>query len=88
MSDWKTLKQETVEVGGNNFIEINLKQPPEGDNLLIGISKGWFTENGQKRYKTNILFSLEKKDELIEKINEVSKDIEATKKKEEKEEKK
>ena len=24
MSEWKTLKQETVEVGGNNFLEINL----------------------------------------------------------------
>lgn len=71
MSDWKTLKQETVEVGGNNFIEINLKQPPEGGNFLVGISKGWFTENGQKRYKTNILFSLDKKDEIIEKINSV-----------------
>mgnify|MGYP006281703381 CR=1 FL=1 len=71
MPDWKTLKQETVEVGGNNFIEINLKQPPQGDKLLIGISKGWFTESGQKRYKTNILFSKEKKDEIIKKIDEI-----------------
>jgi hypothetical protein len=72
MSDWKTLKQETVEIEGNNFIEINLKKHPEGNKLLIGISKGWFTENGQKRYKTNILFSKDKKDEIIEKIKEIS----------------
>jgi len=66
MSEWKTLKQETLDVGGNNFIEINLKQPPEGENILIGISKGWYTEDGQKRYKTNILFSKEVKDKIIE----------------------
>ena len=69
--DWKTLKTKTVEVGGNNFIEINLKQPPEGDNLLLGISKGWFTENNDKRYKANILFDVKRKDELIDAINEV-----------------
>ncbi|MDA3856511.1 MAG: hypothetical protein PF569_09730 [Candidatus Woesearchaeota archaeon] len=71
MAEWKTLKQETVDVGGNNFIEVNLKQPPEGANMLIGISKGWFTDDGQKRYKTNILFSREKKDEIVKLIQEI-----------------
>lgn len=72
MSEWKTLKSQTVEAGGNNFIEITLKQPPEGDNTFIGISKGWTTEEGQKRYKTNILFAREKKEELIKAINEIT----------------
>lgn len=71
MSEWKTLKQETLDVGGNNFIEINLKQPPEGENLLIGLSKGWYTENGQKRYKTNLLFSKEVKDQIIEALKNI-----------------
>ncbi len=71
MSEWKTLRQETIEVGGNNFIEVNLKQPPTGENLLIGLSKGWFTEDGQKRYKTNILFSKEKKEEIVKAINNI-----------------
>lgn len=74
MSEWKTLKQETIEVGGNNFIEVNLKQPPEGENLLIGLSKGWFTDDGQKRYKTNILFSKDKKDEIIEILKNIDKE--------------
>lgn len=72
MSEWKTLKSETIEAGGNNFIEVTLKQPPEGENTFIGISKGWMTEEGQKRYKTNILFSMDKKDQLIEALNKVS----------------
>ena len=71
MSEWKTLKQETLDVGGNNFIEVNLKQPPEGDNVLIGLSKGWYTEDGQKRYKTNLLFSKEIKTQLIEALNKI-----------------
>ena len=65
MSEWKTLKAETVEAGGNNFIEITLKQPPEGDNLFIGVSKGWVNDEGQKRYKTNILFSKEKLGDIV-----------------------
>ena len=71
MTEWKTLKQETIEAGGNNFIEINLKQPPEGESNLIGISKGWYTPDGQKRYKANILFSREKRDEIIKLLQEI-----------------
>lgn len=72
MSEWKTIKSETMEAGGNNFIEISLKQPPEGENQFIGISKGWFTDDGQKRYKSNILFTKDKRDELIKHLKEIS----------------
>lgn len=75
MSEWKTLKQETIEIGGNNFIEVNVKQPPEGESVLIGMSKGWFTEDGQKRYKANILFSRDKKDEVIKILSEIDKNM-------------
>ena len=71
MAEWKTLKQETMEAGGNNFIEVSVKQPPEGENQFIGISKGWFTDDGQKRYKTNILFAKDKKEELIKVLQEI-----------------
>lgn len=73
MSEWKTIKQETIEAGGNNFLEVNMKQPPESENVLIGISKGWFTDEGQKRYKANILFSKEKRDELVKILTEIDK---------------
>lgn len=71
MSEWKTLKKKTIEVGGNNFIEVNLKQPPEGDNFLIGISKGWYNESKLKRYKANILFSKENIQKLIQALEEL-----------------
>jgi hypothetical protein len=70
MNEWKTLKSETLDVGGNNFIEINLKKSPEG-NELLAITKGWYTENKDKRYKTNILMSMDKVDELVDKIGKV-----------------
>ncbi|MEC8220766.1 MAG: hypothetical protein VX028_01730 [Nanoarchaeota archaeon] len=66
MGDWKTLETFEIDAGGNNFIEVNLKQPPEGENTLVGISKGWKTPQEEKRYKANILFSPEKLDELID----------------------
>ena len=71
MNEWKTLKQETIDAGSNNFLEINLKQPPEGENTLIGISKGWYTQDNQKRYKSNILFSPDKIDDLIEALSKI-----------------
>lgn len=66
MGDWKLIKQVEIDAGGNNFIEVSLKQPPEGENNLIAISKGWKTPQGEKRYKSNILFSPDKKKELID----------------------
>ena len=71
MDEWKTLEVRTIEVGSNNFIEVNLKQPPRGEELLYGISKGWFNENKEKRYKSNILFSQEIKEKLVETLNEL-----------------
>jgi hypothetical protein len=71
MSEWKTLEQNTVEVGGNNFLEINVKEPPEGDKLYIGLSKGWYNNEGEKRYKTNILFAKEKLPEIIEALGKI-----------------
>lgn len=71
MSEWKTIKETTIEAGGNNFIEINLKNPPDSDNTLIGVAKGNFTEEGEKRYKTNVMFSKDKKDEIVKAIQEI-----------------
>lgn len=39
--------------------------------MLIGLSKGWFTADKQKKYKANILFSREKKDKIIEALSKI-----------------
>ncbi len=72
MSEWKTLKKEDIQIGGNQFLEITLKKPPEGDTIFVGISKGWTTDDGEKRYKTNILFDKEKAKEIAKIIEEIA----------------
>jgi hypothetical protein len=71
MSNWKNLKTKILDAGGNNFIEVSLKLNPEGEKL-IAISKGWYTEEKERRYRTNILFALDKAPELVKSILEVS----------------
>jgi hypothetical protein len=73
--EWKTVKQEVIEAGGNNFIEVSIKYPPESEEYLIGISKGWYTPSKEKRYKTNILFSKEKRDEIVKVLQEIDSDV-------------
>jgi hypothetical protein len=72
MDEWKTLKQIEMDAGANNFLEVTLKQPPGSDEELVGISKGWKTAEGEKRYKSNILFSKEKKEELVKALQEIT----------------
>ena len=73
MNEWKVIKQEVVKVENNGFVEISLKEPPKGDDILIAISKGWIRDDGQKLYKANILFSKENKDEIIKALENIDK---------------
>lgn len=68
---WTILETHTIKAQKNNFLEISLKSPPESQEVLIGISKGWFTPEGDKRYKSNILFSKEEKEEIVNILKEI-----------------
>lgn len=68
---WKILNQETLDLENGNFIEISLKQPPESEEILIGISKGWYNENKIKKYKSNILLNKNKKKDLINLLSKI-----------------
>lgn len=54
MVDYKTLKAEEIKYGTNNFIEIARKEVD--GNEFISLSKGYFTPDGQRRYKTGLGF--------------------------------
>lgn len=73
MSEWKTIKNIEIDLLGNNFITISLKQTPKEENFLIAISKGWYTKDKKKRYKSNILFDKNKKDEIIKALQDIDK---------------
>jgi hypothetical protein len=76
MNEWKILNQKTIDTFNNNFIEVNLKQAPEGKNIFLGLSKGWRKENGEKMYKANILFTKDKKDEIISALQSIDEGVE------------
>ena len=71
MSEWKTIKKKEIPTYGNNFVEVTLKEAPDGENVYVGISKGWKTEEGENRYKANILIAKDKREEIIEAIKEM-----------------
>jgi len=71
MGEWKVLNQKFEKLDGNNFIEVSLKEPPKGDDILIAISKGWIRDDGQKLYKANILFPKSDKDKVIKMLEEI-----------------
>jgi len=54
MVEYTTLKAEEVKYGNNNFIEVARKKVE--DNEFISLSKGFYTADGQKRYKGGIGF--------------------------------
>jgi len=74
MEEWNVLKRESIELGSNNFIEVSIKEHPESKAKLIGISKGWITNDGDKRYKSNIILGVDKKEELIKVLSEIEND--------------
>ncbi|MCD4740850.1 hypothetical protein K8R43_06780 [archaeon] len=54
MVDYTTLKAEEIKYGSNNFIEVARKEIDS--NQFISLSKGYFTPDGQRRYKTGLGF--------------------------------
>jgi len=55
MVEFETIESTEVKFGNNNFIEIGKKKAvtEEGENEFISLSRGFFTQDGQKRYKKN-----------------------------------
>ena len=53
MPDYETLKIEEYKYG-NNFIEVARKKVEDAE--FISLSKGYYTQSGEKRYKNGIGF--------------------------------
>lgn len=60
MVEYKTVEEETIEYGNNNFIEVARKEvigsESEEGTDFISISKGFMTPDGEKRYKNGLGF--------------------------------
>lgn len=68
MVEFETIDSTEVKFGNNNFIEIGKKKAvtEEGENEFISLSRGFFTQDGQKRYKKN--FAIPNDAEVLKQI--------------------
>ena len=74
---FETIKEETVEFGTNKFLEIARKKAitDEGETEFISISRGFKTDNGEKRFSKgkNIALPVEKK--VVENLAKALKEV-------------
>jgi hypothetical protein len=71
MVEFETLESEEIEFGRNNFIQVTRKRaiPDEGEpNQFVGLTRGYFTEDGERRFRRNFAIPLE--EEVIEFVTE------------------
>jgi len=56
MAEFETLKAEYVKFGRNNFIEVARKKAisDDGEREFLSISRGFFLDDGSKRWKASI----------------------------------
>ena len=83
MVEFETIESTEVKFGNNNFIEIGKKKAitEEGENQFISLSRGFFTPDGEKRYKKN--FSLPNDAEVVKQIIDALENLNVDEKKEE-----
>jgi len=68
MVEFETLFMQEKKYGRNSFVEVSKKRSGEGF-VFISFSKGWYTNDGQKRYKKNFSVSFNK--DLMEFVADV-----------------
>jgi len=75
--EYETLLTEYVDYGRNKFIEVSKKRVVSENAVFLNISKGYYTPNGEKKYRGGIGFPPE--DEivtgLIEKLHNVMESV-------------
>ncbi|MFH1420833.1 MAG: hypothetical protein ABIG30_02590 [Candidatus Aenigmatarchaeota archaeon] len=75
MVEFETIKSEELKFGENKFVEVAKKKAltEEGENVFISISRGFFTTEGDRRYKKSFSLPLDQAvvDFVAQKIKEV-----------------
>jgi len=75
MVEFQTIAAEHVPFGSRNFIEVARKKAveEERENVFISISRGFFGQDGNKRYKQNVTVPLDPNviDFISKKIREI-----------------
>ncbi|MCD6367791.1 MAG: hypothetical protein J7L45_01760 [Candidatus Aenigmarchaeota archaeon] len=76
MVEFKTIESVDIKFGNNNFIEVGkmLAVTEEGENEFISLSRGFFTRDGQRRYKKSVAIPSDK--EILSQIVDALKKME------------
>lgn len=55
---FEAMKTEEIKFGRNNFLEIARKKAvtDEGENEFVSVSRGFYTQDNQKRFRNSIAF--------------------------------
>ena len=75
MVEYEIIEAKEIPFGRNNFIEVARKRAisEEGENEFISISRGYYLEDGTKKWKASI--ALPKEQEKREEIAELIKSL-------------
>lgn len=75
MVEFETVETKEIKFGNNKFLEVARKKVKgeEGESEIISLSKGFFMQNGQKRFKQGFGFPAEQEtiDGLIEALEAI-----------------
>ena len=75
MVEYETIEAEEIKFGRNNFIEVARKKAvsDQGENVFISISRGYYLDDGSKKWKASIALPTE--DDKREHIADLIKNI-------------
>ena len=78
--EYETILSEYVDYGRNKFIEVSKKCVKPDNAVFVNISKGYYTQEGSKRYQRSIGFPPEEAivDGLIEKLQAIRNSIDSS----------
>ncbi len=75
MVQFETIKSKEINIGRNNFLEIARRKAisDKGENEFIAISRGFVTDNGEKRYLKS--FTIPLKDDVLDFVAKSLKEV-------------
>lgn len=73
MPEFKDVKTFAEKFGKNNFLEVALKKviSDKGENEFVSISRGFITDDGQRRYQKALTIPRDLIDFVCEKLQEI-----------------
>ncbi len=75
MVEFVTIKAEEIKFGDGKFLEVAKKKAisEDGENVFVSLSRGFFTPEGERRYRKSFTIPLEKEvvDFVAAKVPEV-----------------